>query len=279
MDTWIGLDLGQLVDPSAAVVLRRTFAIDAGGRIERTVRGHPLYRFDVAAIRRYPLGTSYPAIIQHVVRQLRRPEFGRHPRLVIDGTGVGVAVVDMFRRALRPYPDIECFDIVITSGRAVTHAGKWTWHVAKIQIAGAIREALDAERLKIPREADEHGILKRELQDFKVKITEAGNETFSAREGAHDDVVLATALPIWLASHPRMEMTTDLDAPDLVFPARERATITREQAAVEQAEMEEREALARDLGQMTPRRRARIAEAREIARVDMFDPRIFQEPE
>lgn len=269
MDTWVGLDLGQLVDPSAAVALRRTFAVDRHGRIERTIRGHALYRYDVAAVRQYPLGTSYPAIVQHIIGQLRRPEFGRRPKLVIDGTGVGVAVVDMFRRALRPLGDaVACYDISITAGRAATQTGKYSWHVAKLQIAGAIREALDSGRLKISREVDPAGLLKRELQDFKVTITVAGNETFTARSGAHDDIVLATALPIWLAGHPRMEMATDAADPDAAFRP-------REQAAIALAEAEEREALAMERGEMTPARAARIAAARALARANPLDDRLW----
>jgi hypothetical protein len=267
MDTFIGLDLGQLVDPTAAVIVRRSLAIDETGRPDRTLQGRPLYRFDIAAMKRYPLGTSYPAIIRHVVGQLERTEMGRRPKLVIDGTGVGVAVVDMFRRALKPYArTIECWDIVITGGRAVTKTTRWTWHVAKIQIAGAIREALDSERLKVPREVDPDGILRRELQDFKVEITAAGNETFNARQGAHDDLVLATALPIWLASQPVMEMVVDADESNPLLRPRELAAVTRE---IEEIEDAEREALAMERGVMTPKRLAEI----EAIRRDPFDPR------
>ena len=41
----------------------------------------------------------------------------------------------------------------------------------------------------------EVAILIRELETFRVKITEAANETFGAwREGQHDDLLLAVAL-------------------------------------------------------------------------------------
>lgn len=44
--------------------------------------------------------------------------------------------------------------------------------------------------------------LLRELQDFRVRFTEAGNATFNAREGAHDDLVLALALAVFGLSRP-----------------------------------------------------------------------------
>ncbi len=43
--------------------------------------------------------------------------------------------------------------------------------------------------------------LVRELQDFRVTITEAANDTYGGRTGAHDDLVLAVALACWGALH------------------------------------------------------------------------------
>jgi hypothetical protein len=40
-------------------------------------------------------------------------------------------------------------------------------------------------------------VLTRELQEFRVKYTEAGNATFNAREGGHDDLVLALAIAVF----------------------------------------------------------------------------------
>jgi hypothetical protein len=240
-DIWIGLDLGQLTDFTAAAVLRRTLAIDpATGRVERRATGHPYYRFDALAIRRYPLGTPYTAIVQHITGQLERPELAPRPRLVIDGTGVGVAVVEMFRTALKKLPLVECHAITITAGRSWSVTGRHSWNVAKIEIVASVREALEARRLKVPPQLDHADTLKRELLDFRVRITAAANETFSAREGQHDDLVLAVALPLWLANQRFgcAEMRT-LDGSPLTD--RELAAITVERAEIEQTE---REALA-----------------------------------
>jgi hypothetical protein len=38
---------------------------------------------------------------------------------------------------------------------------------------------------------------------FEVKITPAAHETFNARQGQHDDLVLALACALWFAMHPR----------------------------------------------------------------------------
>lgn len=50
-------------------------------------------------------------------------------------------------------------------------------------------------------------MLTRELQEFRVKYTEAGNANLNAREGGHDDLVLAIAIAVF-----------GLFAPDIVDP-------------------------------------------------------------
>jgi hypothetical protein len=75
--------------------------------------------------------------------------------------------------------------------------------------------------------------------DFRVKITAAANETFAAREGAHDDLVLATALPIWLGSQRFYQMSTRTPIGNAVQSLRPREVdaFDREQAALERAEL------------------------------------------
>ena len=234
MDIWICCDLGSLVDHTAAAVVRRSLSLDPiTGWPERSHSGHLLYRFDVLAIKRYPLGTPYRAIVGHVTTQLQRPEMGRNPRLVLDSTGVGVAITEMFRTALARLPSVECHAVTITAGRNWSVVAPRTYHVAKLELVGSIREALESQRLKVPPQLEHAETLKRELGDFRVKISEAGNELFSAREGAHDDLVLATALPIWLAGLRSMEMYVD---PEWLLP-RERVAATDEQAAIEREEV------------------------------------------
>jgi hypothetical protein len=53
-------------------------------------------------------------------------------------------------------------------------------------------------------------VLVRELQDFRMSFSTAGNAIFGAREGAHDDLVLAVALAIFGATQPAMAMDIPL---------------------------------------------------------------------
>ncbi|HZS03398.1 MAG TPA: hypothetical protein VFD58_00860 [Blastocatellia bacterium] len=177
----VGLDLGQSKDFTALCV------VECHGKKDKAV-------FLVRHLKRYELGTSYPAIVADVVALLGRlPAQNRKPRLSVDGTGVGAAVVDLFRQqripGLRP--------VIITGGDQVNEEGGVS-RVPKRDLVGVIQVALQTGRLKIAAELPEAPLLVSELQNFQVKITTSANDTYGAwREGAHDDLVLAAALAVW----------------------------------------------------------------------------------
>lgn len=171
-----GLDLGQLQDYSALVVVERE-GKDLGVR-----RAH-----------RWPLSTPYPAIVESVRGMFDKPPLA-DSTLVVDRTGVGVAVVDFVRDAgIRA--DVQAWNI--TAGLE-PNAEKYT--VPKADLVAAVQVALGTHTLKIA-EGLKHGpLLKKELENFRVRVTEARNETYSARDGEHDDLVLALALAVWQAA-------------------------------------------------------------------------------
>jgi hypothetical protein len=72
--------------------------------------------------------------------------------------------------------------------------------VAKSALVSRVSALLHCGELKIERELADAAALTRELQDFRVNFSSAGNAIFNAREGSHDDLVLATALAVFGAS-------------------------------------------------------------------------------
>src|SRR5262249_22634138 len=107
------------------------------------------------------------------------------------------SVPEMLRRA-----DLggRLVPVTITGGFAVTEQENGDWHVPKKELVTCLQLLLQSQRLRIADALPEAATLVRELQTFQVKITLAANETFGAwREGAHDDLVLATALAAWWA--------------------------------------------------------------------------------
>ncbi len=45
--------------------------------------------------------------------------------------------------------------------------------------------------------------LVRELADYRVKISASGHDSYDAREGQHDDLILAVALAAWTSERGR----------------------------------------------------------------------------
>ena len=66
-----------------------------------------------AVLRRWPVGTSYPIIVDDVTELLSKPPL-RYGHLAIDATGVGRPVVDMFVKAGLA---VDLVPVVITAGR------------------------------------------------------------------------------------------------------------------------------------------------------------------
>ena len=187
----VGVDLGQSQDYTAICIIEK---VGSGSQSQYHVRKLERAR-----------STSYTQIVaraRSIAQQLRGCT------LVIDGTGVGRPVSDMFDDAgLRPIV------VHIHGGDRVTHdegeqaAGRargWImgasrrWGVPKRDLVGVLQVLLQNKRLKIaPGPLSD--TLATEMLNFRVKIDPTTtHDSYSAwREGQHDDLVLATALGCW----------------------------------------------------------------------------------
>ncbi len=191
---YVGLDLGQAHDFSALAIAER----NRRPRYHDESRGDTPAKYRVGHLQRFALKTSYPAIVAQVaalVRDLAAREPRPQLRLVVDATGVGRPVVDLLRQERLP---AELIDVTITGGDAVAQDGK-AFRVPKRDLVSTVQVALQSERLKIAQALPDAATLTRELLAFQVKISiETAHDSYGAwREGAHDDLVLATALAVW----------------------------------------------------------------------------------
>ncbi len=195
MSTFIlGLDLGQTNDYSALIVAEQIMPDPATPPADRRPR------YDVRHIERYPLGTPYPAIVDATVAMFERPELGDKVFLVIDGTGVGRAPVDMFRARIgqRAYP------VTITGGDAVSESDDGYIRAPKRDLVGVVQVLLQSKRLRFAQGLQLVSLLTKELTNFHVKIDlETAADSYGAwRAGTHDDMVLALALAVWAGENP-----------------------------------------------------------------------------
>jgi hypothetical protein len=184
MPFYCGLDLGQISDPSAAIILEAHGEGDA-----RT--------YDCRHIEQYKLGTSYPTIVRAVSTMFDREPLAGDCTLAIDHTGVGRPVYDLFTEA-----KLKAIGITITGGATWHKEKPYQWHVSKILLVGITQKYLQSGRLRIGAKLPHAGLLQKELRDFRVKISKAANETYESREGAHDDIVLSLAIALFAGEHP-----------------------------------------------------------------------------
>jgi len=183
-DFLLGLDLGQAQDHTALAALQ---PVDPPEGTRR--QGYHLRE-----IRRFELGTRYPAIVEQVTGLMQRPELGK-ATLIIDATGVGRPIVELFEKAgLRPV------SIWITGGDSVNRSGR-EWRVPKRELASVLQALLQSSRLKFARELRWAEALREELSTFRAKINiDTGHASFEHwRERDKDDMVLALAMACWYA--------------------------------------------------------------------------------
>ncbi|MGB7041873.1 MAG: hypothetical protein WBD83_20095, partial [Xanthobacteraceae bacterium] len=199
IDKWIvGVDLGQSIDPTAICALHhRVVPLDKWTPNDRrqSWRQERETHLDVRYLLRLPLGMAYPGQVQEVALLKSRPPLNA-AELVIDETGVGRAVGDLFDLA-----GLSPNRITITAGLEATQHGAKGWHVPKEMLISNLEARLHTGELRIAAGLAEANALADELKDFKRKVSEAGRVSFNARSGTHDDLVLAVAIAAWFAGN------------------------------------------------------------------------------
>lgn len=209
----IGLDLGQANDYTALAIIETVkiavgephFALKHTGygvseqRVQETRT-----EYHLRYLERLELRTPYPRIVKHVSAMGEGAPLNGDGCLMIDYTGVGRPVVDLFRDAdLRT----KIVPVTITGGDTVTweHGG---YRVPKRDLVTALQVLFQQQQLKIANGLPHAETLRAEILNFKAKISLSGHDSYEAgatgaagewREGAHDDLVLAVALACWHA--------------------------------------------------------------------------------
>jgi hypothetical protein len=165
---------------------------------------------------------SYPDLVAWVASARKIPEFNRDvtqaPELVIDSTGIGIAVRDLLVKAgIRPIA------VTTTAGNVQTRVDAHNFHVGKALLVGKFLSAFDAGRFQINPNLPAYPLFERELLAFKAEISARGNAIFEAADGEHDDMISACALITWRAdTRPKQQPRLVLPMPtlhEMVTPA------------------------------------------------------------
>ena len=183
----LGLDLGQANDYTAISV----------GEIKLDVTP---FELQIRHLHRFPLRLPYPTMVAEtsvIVQELKK--LGR-VLMVIDHTGVGRPVVDLFRMVGL---GITIWPVTIATsamGQAKRDPTTNEWTVPKKDLVAAIQTLAYSDRMKVAGSLPYAQTLGQEMLAFRMKYTAAANVTYEAwREGDHDDLVLATAMTCWAA--------------------------------------------------------------------------------
>lgn len=185
----IGLDLGQAQDYTAIAVME---VIPPQTVPSEKTSDDPTYH--VRHLERVR-GIPYPVVVDRVREIIRQLGPANDTSLILDYTGVGRPVSDLFRQA-----GIRHYAVTIHGGDQVTHEGTH-YRVPKRDLVSSVLVVLQAGHLKIASSLPDAAVLVKELENFKVKIDPAtAHDSYSAwREGVHDDLVLAVSLAVWYA--------------------------------------------------------------------------------
>ncbi len=207
---FVGLDLGQARDRTAVVVMERveyfppvppppSFPRRRGAYLLEPPRRSapppppppplPERHYHVRHGERLRPGTPYPAVVERV-RSILDVLVGERC-LLVDATGVGRPVVDLFEAA-RIYP----LAITLTAGESAVQEGS-RYRVPKRDLVTAVEVLLQEHRLKIGRDVRDREALVDELLSFRASVSAAGRDSYAAEGSGHDDLVIALALACW----------------------------------------------------------------------------------
>jgi hypothetical protein len=210
----VSVDLGQSLDYTAIAVLQHCTGInDAGSPYEQhtgQTTGTKLQtkaeRFRVVHLERLPLGTHYARQVDHVSQMMaRKPLCGdenqKPAQLVIDAGGVGRGIFDFFTKA----GFTKAIAITITGGGESSCHGPFRYNVSKHELVTGLDALLHHpdNPLKFSIHLTESHALAEELRDFERHVGAAGRNTYEARSGKNDDLVMSVAMACWWATRPK----------------------------------------------------------------------------
>lgn len=198
-DYLLGIDIGQTTDPTAFALAKHTEPVSLWDQPS----------FDITHLDRM-LKVAYPDQVERVVklctdiRARQQKEIQTGDKIgdlvvILDATGVGRAICDMFRRSALRQMKVRVIPVTFTSGHQAHQLENGYWGVPKKDLAAALAIMMESARLRISKRLEHAKVLEEEIRNFHIKTNIAtGYDAFEAwREGDHDDLVLAVAMICW----------------------------------------------------------------------------------
>lgn len=204
VDFFVGIDIGQINDSTAIAVVERHRAVpregirwpDVQAEARKEARETP-HRLDLVHTHCIPLGVQYPAQVAEILEIMRSPWLRGAP-VYLDATGVGLGPFQMLRKeGLRNMHSIK-----ITGSTGPAKETPDGWNVGKAELVTAVQIEMQCGRLRLGSRVPNAATLQRELKEFRQRQSPSGHLSFNAREGQHDDLVLALSYAVFGALRP-----------------------------------------------------------------------------
>ncbi len=187
---YVGFDVGQKANPSAAVVIERISGLTSR-RDPVTFAWIPETHLIIRKIERFPLNVSYDSIVARLNRIVRDLGDPRDVTVLVDATGCGQPFLDILRKQRI---GALILPIGITSGAVGSYASGIE-RVPKKDLMSNAGYVLMSQSLSGQPGMAGLKELRAEMEAFRVRTSRAGSDTF--RSSHSDDLVMAFALAVW----------------------------------------------------------------------------------
>jgi hypothetical protein len=215
-----GLDCGKLRDHSVLATTsiekyylglkhmgRRQAYYDGHGHFHE---GHDILKeqfrwiYTLRHMEHFELRTSYEHVAQRcgdILDALLMDMPGVPIELLIDHTGVGVAVLEIIQKEMRDRPGpsarVPLHPITLTSGTAPYKPGSPTCSKFALVSTMIARMSALVPELQIPADLEHLTATIEELRNYQEKLSqETGNASYDGRATIHDDRVIALGLSL-----------------------------------------------------------------------------------
>ena len=123
-------------------------------------------------LERVPLEENYLHTVERITAILERPEIKDgekcgEPDVVLDVTGSGRAILELFKRAEIPTPIVA----IITGVGMLEDEIDDVWRLPKTELVGVLRVGYEIRRLKMAKDLELVPTLLGELRDFTMRPT------------------------------------------------------------------------------------------------------------
>lgn len=188
------------------VVVRR---VDYTSSDTKQVSFEYVDHFELRLLERLPLQSTYASAVDRasaIVNKL--PAYSSV--VVVDQTGPGRPVVELMEHEALPL----C-PVTITAGHSINR-DVFGWKVPKRILVSNTQVLLQNGRFKVVPKLKLAKNFTSEMMAFRAHKSKAkiDHESFEAREGAHDDMVLAVCLALWWGTHRQTGWLTTPPYPD-----------------------------------------------------------------